>query len=354
MQVISTKTQTTITKRNNSMLFQDEEDLNVSPSSMSIGLSSKLRSYLSARHCCDCRLVYTCNGLSSSVLCHRLVLSASSIYFRLFFKYNQPESTYDSSQQCYLNEYHCSFNFTEKTLLTCIDLLYADENLQQNPQQLLFYDDLFNGMMFLGLPDEYFVKILILIRTKLLSLTGEVEKHHLITSVAKSQLNDSFKRAFLARSLCLLERSIDRDELSIGIKHSYVDDRSFYDPIRHLIVLNGRIDNKLTYKGLIFQAHAQFSTDRASFWFTCQRAFRSFNTIRARQATLYVYDGINEPLIERIPNPDCKQMGFQLRLPRGKLVLSNFIMNCYQVVIKRTFQLSEHVAFNFVIELMRD
>ncbi|CAF1525234.1 unnamed protein product, partial [Adineta steineri] len=102
-------------------------------------------------------------------------LSVSSIYFLLFFKYNQPESTYDSSQQCYLNEYHCSFNFTEKTLLTCIDLLYADENLQQSPQQLLFYDDLLNGMMFLGLSDDYFIKILTLLRTKLLSLTGDVE-----------------------------------------------------------------------------------------------------------------------------------------------------------------------------------
>jgi hypothetical protein len=338
---------------------------------MSIGLSSKLRSYLSARHCCDCRLAYTCNGLSSSVLCHRLVLSASSIYFRLFFKYNQPESSYDSSQQCYLNEYHCSFNFTEKTLLTCIDLLYADENLQQSPQQLLFYDDLLNGMMFLGLPDEYFTKILTLLRTKLLSLTGDVEKRHLIASVAKSQLNEKFKKAFLARSLCLID---DRNELNYGIKHIYssyylfkkfffctflfsfllVDDRSYYDPNRHTIILNGRKDNKLTYKGLIFQANAQFSTDCASFWFTCQRAFRSFNTIRARQATLYVYDGISQTLVERIPNPDCKQMGYQLRLPRGKLVLSNFIMNCYQVVIKLTFPLHEQVAFNFVIELLRD
>jgi hypothetical protein len=185
---------------------------------MSIGLSSKLRSYLSSRHCCDCRLVYTCNGLSSSVLCHRLVLSASSIYFRLFFKYNQPSSTYDSSQQCYLNEYHCSFNFTEKTLLTCIDLLYADENLQQSPQQLLFYDDLLNGMMFLGLPDEYFIKILTLLRTKLLSLTGDVEKRHLIASVAKSQLDEKFKKAFLARSLCLID---DRSELNYGIKHIF-------------------------------------------------------------------------------------------------------------------------------------
>ncbi|CAF1504653.1 unnamed protein product [Adineta steineri] len=349
--VVNTKTQTTTNKRDNSMLFQDEEDLDSLPSSMSIGLSSKLRSYLSARHCCDCRLVYTCNGLSSSVLCHRLVLSASSIYFRLFFKYNQPESTYDSSQQCYLNEYHCSFNFTEKTLLTCIDLLYADENLQQSPQQLLFYDDLLNGMMFLGLSDDYFIKILTLLRTKLLSLTGDVEKRHLIASVAKSQLNEKFKKAFLARSLCLID---DRTELIVGIKHIYIDDRSYYDPNRHTIILNGRKDNKLTYKGLIFQANAQFSTDCASFWFTCQRAFRSFNTIRARQATLYVYDGINQTIIERIPNPDCKQMGYQLRLPRGKLVLSNFIMNCYQVVIKQTFPLHEHVAFNFVIELIRD
>ncbi|UJR09325.1 hypothetical protein I4U23_013568 [Adineta vaga] len=351
MQVVNTKTQTTTTERKNSMLFQDEEDLDLSPSSMSIGLSSKLRSYLTARHCCDCRLVYICNGLSSSVLCHRLVLSASSIYFRLFFKYNQPESTYDSSQQCYLNEYHCTFNFTEKTLLTCIDLLYADENLQQSPQQLLFYDDLLNGMMFLGLPDEYFIKILTLLRTKLLSLTGDVEKRHLISCVAKSQLNEKFKKAFLARSLCLID---DPTELNYELKHIYVDDRSYYDPNRHTIVLNGRKDNKLTYKGLIFQANAQFSTDCASFWFTCQRAFRSFNTIRARQATLYVYDGINQTIIERIPNPDCKQMGYQLRLPRGKLVLSNFIMNCYQVVVKRTFPLNEHVAFNFVIELMRE
>ncbi|CAF4746739.1 unnamed protein product [Rotaria sp. Silwood2] len=355
MQFVHTKTQTINTKRNNnnsnSMLFHDDEDLDISLSSMSIGLSSKLRTYLSARHCCDCRLVYICNGLSSSVLCHRLVLNASSIYFRLFFKYNQPKSTYDSSQQCYLNEYHCTFNFTEKTLLTCIDLLYADENLQQSPQQLLFYDDLLNGMMFLGLPDEYFIKILILLRTKLLSLTGDVEKQHLISSVAKSQLNEKFKKAFLARSLCLIN---NRNEFIYGIKHIYIDDRSYYDSNRHTIILNGHKNNKLTYKGLIFQANAQFSTDCASFWFTCQRAFRSFNTIRARQATLFVYDGINQTIIERISNPDCKQMGYQLRLPRGKLVLSNFIMNCYQVVIKQTFPLYEHVAFNFVIELFRD
>jgi hypothetical protein len=172
--------------------------------------------------------------LSSSVLCHRLVLSASSIYFRLFFKYNQPESSYDSSQQCYLNEYRCSFNFTEKTLLTCIDLLYADENLQQSPQQLLFYDDLLNGMMFLGLPDDYFVKILTLLRTKLLALTGDVEKRHLIASVAKSQLNDKFKKAFLARSLYMIE---DPTELNVGIKHSYSTCRSAG---RHVISLFSR------------------------------------------------------------------------------------------------------------------
>jgi hypothetical protein len=47
-------------------------------------------------------------------------------------------------------------------------------------------------------------------------------------------------------------------------------------------------------------------------------------------------------------------MGYQLRLPRGKLVLSNFIMNCYQVVVKQSFPLNEHVAFNFVIDLIRD
>lgn len=133
-----------------------------------------------------------------------------------------------------------------------------------------------------------------------------------------------------------------------------VDDRSFYDVNRQTIILNGRKDNKLICRGLIFQANAQFSTDCASFWFTCQRAFRSFNTVRARQATLYVYDGINPTIVERIPNPDCKQMGYQLRLPRGKLVLSNFVMNCYQVVVKKTFPLNEHVAFNFVIELIRD
>ncbi|CAF1461385.1 unnamed protein product [Rotaria sordida] len=79
---------------------------------------------------------------------------------------------------------------------------------------------------------------------------------------------------------------------------------------------------------LIFQANAQFSTDCVSFWFTYQRVFRSFNTIRARRATLYVYDGINQTIIERIPIAYCKQMGYQ------KLFLSNFIMNCYQVVIK--------------------
>lgn len=185
---------------------------------MSIGLSKKLRTHLSARHCCDCRIEYTCNGLSSSILCHRLVLSASSVYFRLFFKYNQPESIYDPTEQCYVNQYHCTFNFTEKTLLTCIDLLYSDENLQQSPQNLFFYDDLLNGMMFLGLPDEYFTKILILLRTKLLSLTGDVEKHHLISSVAKSQLNDKFKKAFLARSLCLLSNP---NEFSCGIKNIY-------------------------------------------------------------------------------------------------------------------------------------
>ena len=200
------------------MNFDDLSVEDSTPSPMSTGLSNKLRSFLSARHCCDCRLVYTCNGLSSSVLCHRLVLSASSIYFRLFFKYNQPDSTYDSSQQCHLNEYRCSFNFTEKTLLTCIDLLYADENLLQSPHQLLFYDDLLNGMMFLGLPDEYFVKILTLLRTKLLSLTGDVEKRHLIASVAKSELDEKFKKSFLARSLCLIE---DRNEFSVGIKHIY-------------------------------------------------------------------------------------------------------------------------------------
>jgi len=356
MQVVNSKTQTMPTTTTNSfMLFQDnhgrDDEPTLTPSAMSIGLSSKLRSYLSARYCCDCRLVYTCNGLSSSLLCHRLVLSASSVYFRLFFKYNEPISTYDSSQQCYLNEYHCTFAFTEKTLLTCIDLLYADENLQQSPQQLLFYDDLLNGMMFLGLPDEYFIKILTLLRTKLLSLTSDVERRHLIVSVAKSQLNDSFKKAFLARSLCLLEKLSDRKEFSIDIKHVYINERSYYDSEKHIIVLNGRSDNKVIYEKLAFQAHAQFAADRASFWFTCQRAFRSFNTIRCRQATLYVYDGIHEPLIKPIPNPDCKQMGYQLRLPRGKLVLSNFIMNCYQVVIKQTFPLSEHVGFNFVIEL---
>ncbi|CAF2154801.1 unnamed protein product [Rotaria magnacalcarata] len=350
MQFAHTKTQTTKPKRSNSMLIHDDEDFDISLSSMSIGLSSKLRTHLSARNCCDCRLVYTCNGLSSAVLCHRLVLSASSVYFRLFLKYNQPQSAYDSSQQCYLNEYHCTFNFTEKTLLTCIDLLYADENLQQCPQNLLFYDDLLNGMMFLGLPDEYFIKILILLRSKLLSLTGDVEKRHLIASVAKSQLNDKFRKAFLARSLCLIN---DRSEFNCGIKHIY-NSRSYYDSNRHTIVLNGSGDSRLTYKGIIFQANAQFSTDCASFWFTCQRAFRSFNVLRARLATLYVYDGISQTIVERIPNPDCKQMGYQLRLPRGKLVLSNFLMNCYQVVVKQTFPLSEHVAFNFVIELIRD
>ena len=189
-----------------------------SSTSMSIGLSSKLCSYLSARYCCDCRLVYTCNGLSSLILCHRLVLSASSIYFRLFFKYNQPTSVYDSSQQCYLNEYHCTFNFTEKTLLTCINLLYSDENLHHCPEKLLFYDDLLNGMMFLGLSDEYFIKILTLLRTKLLSLTSDIEKHHLITSVAKSQLNEKFKKAFLARSLYLIK---DGHKFYYGIKHVY-------------------------------------------------------------------------------------------------------------------------------------
>jgi len=342
--MVETKTQTT----NSSSIHDDHQH----HPSISTDVNAKIRSYLSSRYCCDCRLVYTCNGLSSSVLCHRLVLSASSIYFRLFFKYNQPTSTYDSSQQCYLNEYHCSFNFTEKTLLTCIDLLYADDNLQQSPQQLLFYDDLLNGMMFLGLPDEYFIKILTLLRTKLFSLTGDVEKRHLIVSVAKSQLDDKFKKAFLARSLCLID--YHRNDLHYEIKHIYNNHRSYYDSHRHTIILNGSKDNKLTYKGLIFQANAQFSTDCASFWFTCQRAFRSFNTIRARQATLYVYDGINATIVERITNPDCKQMGYQLRLPRGKLVLSNFIMNCYQVVIKRTFPLHEHVAFNFVIELLRD
>jgi hypothetical protein len=72
--------------------------------------------------------------------------------------------------------------------------------------------------MFLGLPDEYFTKILTLLRTKLLSLTGDVEKRHLIASVAKSQLNEKFKKAFLARSLCLID---DRNELNHGIKHFY-------------------------------------------------------------------------------------------------------------------------------------
>ncbi|CAF4136012.1 unnamed protein product [Rotaria sordida] len=110
----------------------------------------------------------------------------------------------------------------KKALLTCIDLLYADENLQQSSSQLLFYDDLLNGMMFLGLPDEYFIKILILL------------------------------------------------------------------------------------------LNAQFSTERAC---------RSFNIIRARQATLYVYDGINQTIIERIPNPDCEQIGYQLRLSRENLIL---------------------------------
>ncbi|CAF1492818.1 unnamed protein product [Rotaria sordida] len=79
---------------------------------------------------------------------------------------------------------------------------------------------------------------------------------------------------------------------------------------------------------LATRTNAQFSTDCVSFWFTYQRVFRSFNTIRARRATLYVYDGINQTIIERIPIAYCKQMGYQ------KLFLSNFIMNCYQVVIK--------------------
>jgi hypothetical protein len=96
--------------------------------------------------------------------------------------------------------------------------MYADENLQQSPHQLLFYDDLLNGMMFLGLSDEYFIKILTLLRTKLFSLTGDVEKRHLIASVAKSELNDTFKKAFLARSLCLID---DRTDFDLDIKHSY-------------------------------------------------------------------------------------------------------------------------------------
>ncbi|CAF1350147.1 unnamed protein product [Rotaria sordida] len=115
--------------------------------------------------------------------------------------------------------------------------------------------------------------------------------------------------------------------------------------LKNIISQQTHFDDQKYIFSLIFQVNAQFSTERAC---------RSFNIIRARQATLYVYDGINQTIIERIPNPDCEQIGYQLRLSRENLILSNFIMNCYQAVIKQTFPLYEHVVFYFVIELFRD
>ena len=148
----------------------------------------------------DCKINYECIDNIGIFYGHRFKLASCS-YFETFFKWNKPQFELFEDNY-YVNVYNMKFDFYENTLLFCIDQICG-----YFTTKIMNYEDALNAFLFLNL-DKKINDLLDTILNNIFSNDNNYDNiKNTINYIYKSDINIDIKKAFLARTLYLLNNN---------------------------------------------------------------------------------------------------------------------------------------------------
>lgn len=299
---------------------------------------------------CDCIIEYSCNDAISKKAAHMIIL-ATCPYFENLFKWTESKPVLEGKR--YVNLYQIKIDFPEKTILSCIDLLY-DKNLTLKDQSV---EDLFNCLVFFNLSREHIIKVIKAIVNEIYDNNCHYNKEEIILSICNSNVEIDLKQNFLARSFHLLS-ILSQEKLTVVLpKHVFNNKSTINGDI--IKICADETDGKFEHRELVFETYTTINQDDESndigFWLTCNPKCKDgdVNVLKGK-VTLTIYDGISvinkricKGIFERDNDGDRNLLTFPT--PFDKSFYSNN-RSRYGTIIADTYR--SYIAYEFNIEII--
>lgn len=170
-----------------------------------------LRKLQDKRELCDCIIHYKdCNNIQGEYFGFRTILAYRSEYFKILF--NREKQRYiEYENQNYL-EYNIHIPFTEKSLLSCLSLIF-DKEIKVNEYTTLEIYDLLKAMFFLQLSEDNIRTIVEILISRIESVNSDYQENVEIMDciLYMDEWNSDLKNNILNRLIHKFEKEqVDR------------------------------------------------------------------------------------------------------------------------------------------------
>lgn len=256
----------------------------------------------------DCIINYNCSDKNGTLTMHRIILSKSKYFEKLF---EHTEATCCKIDKSYLNSYDVKLPFTDKSLLFCTDYLYHIDDISKSCYLLNYedvdYHDLIRAILFFGLNElikkvvKELLKILLVKDNE--SIIDNQEVFNTIELICNNDIDISIKKAFIARTMYLLDdinKQIILDKYKEYIPEHIYRGKSFSDD-KMIVICSD--DKTLVYNDLEFKIRSR------NLYQDDETEFRVVGNIKSNEngvsmkslkykimgsIQLIIYDGISE------------------------------------------------------------